>query len=190
MQTRVILLSLLAFSACCQATTPIWDNWVLPTWTATWQYNTSWVPPTPLPGYGRNVIGQSSDPADNYFYLRSNHYLWTNTSDAKYKYICGPETYLNGSALCVKNPKYWNSSSSVSEYCIPEKITKGVRITCETVYSASVSACCYRSSSDDLRNIYRQASIYPPGHDQSSRCLFLIPLFITCFPFLLHLIYY
>ena len=162
---KVVIVSALRLSSVSQML-PTWDNWVLPSWSPSWSFNSAWSAPSPIPGFARNVIGSSSDPADNYFNLRSNHYLWTNTTDARYKYICGPETYLNANGVCSKNPRYWNISSSALDYCIPDKITNTSKFSCQNVYAANpslLSSCCYKSSTDDLKNIYRLATTYPPG---------------------------
>jgi hypothetical protein len=79
---------------CSQPLNASWNNWVLPNWEPSWDYNKSWTIPTPPVNFTRNVIGNSVDPFDNYFQLRPNHYLWS-TSDALDKVYCGLESYLD-----------------------------------------------------------------------------------------------
>jgi hypothetical protein len=69
----------------------------------------------------RNIVGNSRDVEDNDYKLRANHYLWSS-SDGNTKYYFASESYLDGGALCQKNPFYWNIALSNVSYCIPDKI--------------------------------------------------------------------
>lgn len=158
MRKIVLVVVLLAFLASpCFTMSMSWDNWVLSNWTPDWSYNGGWVKPNPAAfGFSRQTFSGPSDPQ---YIVRYAHYKFNSVQNPGLSFLCGPETYLNSSMMCSRNPLYWNVAA-VGGFCQPDTLVYGSRNTCE---SSGSNNCCYKTVGGDLVSIARLATVYPPG---------------------------
>lgn len=160
MRKLILALLLLAFlaSPCVAQMAMTWDNWVLPNWTPSWSYNTSWTPQNASTfGYTKYTFASNTVPE---YVVRRLHYTYTSIQTPGMIVICGPETYLSSNNVCSRNPRYWNPAVA-GAYCHPDYLMNYYRISCESTNPGA--ACCFRSNSVDLLNYDRVATVYPPG---------------------------
>ena len=150
-----VLLVMSAESILSPSLTMSWDNWASPTWKPSWLYNTSWVKPQPPLGYTRkNVTAATNTTVREHYAYTPDQPKWPGDD-----YYCGPVSFLGPNYRCIRNPFFWDPNNSSPE-CVPDVVTNGMRMRCETATTLP-DICCFYSIGMELYSFSLLKNTFP-----------------------------